>query len=81
VRRKLYDISTVKNALVKSVSYVTVFPICRLATGLSIGTETLHINVYLHILLVQHNLKLMKGDTESPDTSPAINNIIVIIIV
>jgi len=51
-REKLYDISTVKNALVKSVSYVTVFTICRFATGLSYWTETVRTNVYWHMLLV-----------------------------
>ena len=49
---ELYDISTVKNALVKSVSYVTVFTICRSAAGLSNKTETLRTHVYLHLMLV-----------------------------
>jgi len=48
---KLY-ISTVKNALVKSVSYVTVFTICRFAAGLSNKTETLRTHVCLQLLPV-----------------------------
>jgi hypothetical protein len=51
-REKLFDISTLKNGFVKSVFYVTVFTICRLATGLSNKTETVRTNVYLCLLIL-----------------------------
>ena len=49
---KLHDISTVMNALVKSVFYVTVFTICRFAAGLSNKTEIIRTHVCLQLLFV-----------------------------